>query len=131
MNKCISLANRATRSKDIPIAAMVVEDGKIISVAYNKKEKVHDVTAHAEILAIRRACKKKKSNYLNECVLYVTVEPCMMCMGAIEQSHIKEVIYCLDSPKYGYLKNRNIKYKQIYNEEYEAFLKQFFKDNLR
>ena len=131
MDRCISLSKKAAKAKDIPIAAMVVENSKIISTAYNVKEKNHDVTAHAEIVAIRKACKKKKTNYLNDCILYVTVEPCMMCMGAIEQSHVSKVIYCLDSPKYGYLKNNKVIYEQIYNKDYEIYLKDFFKKYLR
>jgi len=131
MVEAINLAKKAIKHSDIPIAALIVENGKIISKACNQKEKNADVTAHAEIIAIRRACKKKKSNYLNDCILYVTVEPCMMCTGAISQAHIKEVIYCLDSPKYGYLKNININHRQMYDEEYEQYLKNFFKENLR
>lgn len=129
MNKTFELAHKALKNDDVPVAAMIVKDGKIISKAYNKKYKLHDSTAHAEILAIRKACKKLKTTYLNDCILYVTLEPCMMCTSAILQSHISKVLYCVTSPKYGYLhKEKNISSKQIYIKEYEDLLKNFFKD---
>ena len=132
MDEAIKTAYKAEKYRDIPIGAVIVENGRIISKGYNCKEKNKDVTAHAEIVAIRKACKKKKTNYLNECILYVTLEPCKMCMGAIEQSHISKVVYCLKSPKYGNLLDTNLVNKeQIYNENYEKYLVAFFKNNLR
>ena len=132
MELALKLARKALKYGDIPVAAVIIENGKVISKAYNIKYKTKDVTAHAEIVAIRKACKKKKTTYLNDCVMYVTLEPCMMCSAAITQSHIKEVIYCLDSPKYGFFHNisgkNGVKCTQMYNKEYEMLLKSFFKD---
>ena len=131
INELIKLSKKSLKYGDVPVAAMIVEDNKVISKAYNKKYKIKDVTAHAEILAIQKACKKKGSYYLNNCTLYVTLEPCMMCTAAIIQSHIKNVVYCVKSPKYGYLTKVNKEYKleieESYNEEYERMLKDFFK----
>lgn len=103
LKEALKLAKTAAKHGDVPVGAIIVENNKIISKSYNKKEKQHSVISHAEINAISKACKKKKSNYLNNCTLYVTLEPCMMCTGAILQSHIKRVVYCTRSPKYGYM----------------------------
>ena len=130
MKKTLYLAKKAYKNDDIPVAAIIVKNNKIIASAYNRKFIDNDVTAHAEILAIRRACKKLKTTYLNDCELYVTLEPCMMCSSAIEQSHIKKVIYCLKSPKYGYLTDNlcnKIEVIQEYDSNYEILIKDFFK----
>lgn len=124
-------AKKAFKNDDVPVGAVIVENNRIISKAYNRKEKDHSVISHAEIIAIKKACKKKKTTYLNDCVMYVTLEPCMMCTGAILQSHIKKIVYCIDSPKYGYMskeKNINVeKTKDILSDESTYLLKEFFK----
>lgn len=123
-------AKKAFKNDDVPVGAIIVENNKIISKAYNKREKNNQIIDHAEIIAISKACKKKKTTYLNNCTLYVTLEPCMMCTGAILQSHIKRVVYCTDSPKYGYLsKNNNAVeiVKGICEKESSDLLKEFFK----
>jgi tRNA(adenine34) deaminase len=84
----------------VPVGAVIVKNNKIISKAYNKKEKTKNVTKHAEIIAISKACKKIKNWRLDECEIYVTMEPCMMCCGAIEQSRIKKIIYGVKNEKY-------------------------------
>ena len=104
-----ALAKKAFKKNEIPVGAIIIKNSNIIAKAYNKKEKTKNVIKHAEIIAIERACKKLKTYHLDNCIMYVTLEPCMMCTGAIEQSHISKVIYALDSDKYGYLK----KYKKI------------------
>ena len=86
-------AQKALKIDEVPVGAIIVKDGKVIASAYNKKEKLKDPTAHAEILAIRKACKKLKSWHLDGCILYVTLEPCTMCAGAIIQARINKVIY--------------------------------------
>ena len=83
MKKTIELCNKALKNKDIPVGCIIVKNNKIISKAYNKKYLNKDVTAHAEIIAIRKACKKLKTTHLDECELYVSLEPCMMCTSAI------------------------------------------------
>lgn len=131
IKQALKLAEKAAKHDDVPVGAIIVENNKIISKSYNKKEKNHSVVSHAEILAIHKACKKKKTNYLNECTLYVTLEPCMMCTGAILQAHIKRVVYCTKSPKYGYLSKidqKNIKIDEnILNKESTKLLVDFFK----
>ena len=132
MNKTIKLCEKALKNKDIPVGCIIVKNNKIISKAYNKKYLNKEVTAHAEILAIRKACKKLRTTHLDDCELYVSLEPCMMCTAAIIQAHIKKVVYCLESPKYGYLlkvaKSNKIECVQMYDQEYEKKLKDFFID---
>ncbi len=86
-------AKKAFNHGEVPVGAIIVYQDKIIARAYNKKEKKSCVDAHAEILAIRKASKKLKNWRLNECSLYVTLEPCPMCASAIQQSRI-ETVYC-------------------------------------
>lgn len=92
----------AFKKGDVPVGAVVVLDGKVISKAYNRKNKDLNAIKHAEIIAIERACKKLKSWYLKNCILYVTMEPCLMCCGAILQSRIKKVVYGAKCEKFGF-----------------------------
>ena len=84
-------AEKAYERGEVPIGAVIVKDNKIISKGYNKREETQDVTMHAEIIAIKEACEKIGSWRLSECEMYVTLEPCMMCMGAILQSRITKL----------------------------------------
>lgn len=93
MKEAIEQAKKAYQIDEVPIGTVIVKDNKIISKAYNKKEKKKLVTQHAEIIAIEKACKKLKTWHLDDCELYTTLEPCLMCSGAIIQSRIKK-IYC-------------------------------------
>ncbi len=93
MAEAIRQAEIAERKDEVPIGAVVVLDGKIIAKAYNKMERTRLATAHAEILAINKACKKLKSWRLDGAELYVTVEPCSMCAGAIANARIKKVYF--------------------------------------
>ena len=86
-------ASKALSIDEVPVGAVIVKDNKIIAKAYNQKEKLNDPTAHAEILAIKKACKKLNTWHLDDCVMYVTLEPCTMCAGAIIQARIKKVVY--------------------------------------
>ena len=86
---------------DVPIGAVIVKNGKIIASACNEKEKNNDPTAHAEILAIRQACAKLKKWRLDDCELYVTLEPCPMCAWTILQSRIKSVYFGSFDIQYG------------------------------
>lgn len=127
----LKLANKAYKNGDIPVGAAIYINDKLISSAYNKKYKDHDSTAHAEIIAIRKACKKLKTTHLDECTLYVTLEPCKMCTSAIEQSHIKTVVFCAKSPKYGNLlsnSNKKIQILEFENTNYINSLKSFFEN---
>lgn len=91
MKTAIELAK--TSGKDIPIAAVIVKDGKIISKAVNEREQYQNVVNHAEMIAIQRANKKLKNWRLNDCEMYVTLEPCPMCASAILQSRISKLYY--------------------------------------
>lgn len=93
MKMALKQAKKGGKKGEVPIGAVVVRDGKIISKAHNLREKSNLSTGHAEILAIERANKAIKSWRLDSCTLYVTIEPCPMCAGAIIQSRIKTVVY--------------------------------------
>lgn len=93
MKAALKCANKAVDEGEVPIGAVVVCDGKIISRGYNKRTKRQIATAHAEIEAIEKACKKQKSWRIPECEIYVTLEPCPMCMGAMLNARIKKVYF--------------------------------------
>ncbi len=101
MDKAIQLAQHAALIDEVPVGCIIVYHGQIIARAYNKKEHSQQAIDHAEIRAIRQASRKLKSWRLEECVLYVTLEPCMMCMGAIIQSRIDKIVYGTSDPKGG------------------------------
>lgn len=129
MDIAIKEAKKALKHNEVPVGAVIVKKNKIISQAYNIKEKKRDVTKHAEIIAISKACKKLKNWRLDDCVLYVTMEPCMMCSGAIEQSRIKKVVYGVKNENYGftnYLKTVEI-ISQIRELECKKLIQSFFK----
>ncbi len=93
MRSAIKEALKAQQEDEVPIGAVIVKDGKIIARAHNKMEKTQLATAHAEILAINKACKKLKSWRLDDAEIYVTIEPCAMCAGAIVNARIKKVYF--------------------------------------
>ena len=97
MKKAIVRAKAAEKQDEVPIGAVVVLDGKVIATGRNMRETKKNALNHAEIIAIDRACKKIGAWRLNECTLYVTMEPCPMCAGAIVNSRIKRVVFgCYD-----------------------------------
>lgn len=93
MNQAYKEAIKALNIDEVPVGAIIVKDNKIIAMAHNLKETLNLSTAHAEILAINKASKKLKTWHLDDCIMYVTLEPCVMCAGAIIQSRIKKVVY--------------------------------------
>ena len=93
MEKATELGYKAFSKEEIPIGAVIVKNNKIIAYAYNKREKSQIATHHAEILAIEKACKKLKSWRLDDCDLYVTLEPCPMCAGAILNARINKLYF--------------------------------------
>ena len=93
MEEAIKMAKRAAELGEVPVGAVIVKDGKIIAEAYNLRETDKLSTAHAELLAIEKACKELGGWRLSDCELYVTLEPCPMCAGAIVNSRISRVIY--------------------------------------
>ncbi|MEG0021750.1 MAG: nucleoside deaminase [Bacilli bacterium] len=105
MNEAIKEAKKALKHNDIPVGAVIVKNNKIIAKAHNKKELKKCSTKHAEIIAIEIACKKLKTWHLDDCDLYVTLEPCLMCCGAIIQSRLKNIYYGTTSNKFGYVKS--------------------------
>ena len=129
MEIALKLAKKALKYNEVPVGAIIIKDGKIIAKAYNKKEKTHNVTKHAEIIAISKACKKLKNWRLENCEMYVTMEPCMMCSGAIEQSRLKKIVYGVKNDNYGYVHNlKNIKIiSQICEKECKELVQSFFK----
>lgn len=107
MKEAIKEAKKAYLKEEIPVGAIIVHNNKIISRAHNTREKECSVIAHAEINAIEKACKKLKTRYLNECLIYITLEPCLMCLGAILEAHIKNIVYLAKSPKYGAIESKH------------------------
>lgn len=93
MEEALKLARTAYREDEVPVGAVVSYGNKIIGKGYNQVEKLKDPTAHAEILAITAACNYLDSKYLDKCTLYVTLEPCMMCTGAIREARIQRLVY--------------------------------------
>jgi len=102
MRQALAEARRALANGEIPIGAVVVLDGVIIGRGYNQTEQLHDVTAHAEMLAITAAANYLGNKYLTHCTLYVTVEPCVMCAGASAWAQLGGVVFGAAEPKTGY-----------------------------
>ncbi len=142
MELAIQQAKSAAARDEVPVGAVIQDaSGKIIAKESNKTIELCDPTAHAEINAIRKACEERKDLYLNDCTMYVTLEPCSMCLAAIVNSRIKKLIYGLPSPKYGALsadhspcqsreklvKNTEV-YGGFYQSEISRIMKEFFED---
>lgn len=102
MKKALEQASLAFESDEVPIGAVVVCNNKIIGKGYNQTETLNDVTAHAEMLAITAASSHLGSKFLNECTLYVTIEPCVMCAGAIRHARFQRVVIGALEPKMGF-----------------------------
>lgn len=101
MKKTIDVAKKALKYDEVPIGAIVVCDDKIVAAGYNKKNKTKNPLDHAEIIALRRASKKIGDWRLNSCILYSTLEPCIMCAGAIIHYRIRRVVFGVPEPKFG------------------------------
>lgn len=135
MQKALLLAEEAFLNNEIPVGALVVADGKkIIGKGYNQTEKLTDVTAHAEILALTAASNFLGGKYLKDCTLYVTLEPCVMCAGALAWSQISTVVYGASDKKRGFslwtpavLHPKTQVIPGILGEESERLMKSFFK----
>jgi tRNA(adenine34) deaminase len=102
MSEALSEARLALEEDEVPIGAVVVCGNRIIARAHNRTESLHDPTAHAEMLAITAATSAMGAKYLKECRLYVTVEPCIMCAGAISWAQLGELIYATEDEKKGF-----------------------------
>jgi tRNA(adenine34) deaminase len=126
-------AQKAFAEDEIPVGAVVVCDNKVIGKGYNLTEKLKDVTAHAEMQAITAAANYLGGKYLTDCVLYVTLEPCVMCAGALYWSQVSKVVFGAGDEKRGYTKTGNLLHPRtevirgIMGEECSALVKEFFK----
>ena len=139
MKQALKEAEKAYRKGEVPIGAVIVKDGKIISRGYNLKETKKNTLKHAEIIAIEKASKKLDAWRLEECDIYVTMEPCPMCMGAIINSRIRKIYYGVSDLKAGacgsvidftkYKFNHIPEYeKNILEDESKEILQKFFKE---
>ena len=104
MRLALKEAEMALSENEIPIGAVIVANGKVIARAHNQTETLHDVTAHAEMLAITAAANQLGGKYLSGCTLYVTVEPCVMCAGAIGWAQLSRIVYGCGEEKRGFLR---------------------------
>lgn len=138
IDEALKEAKKAYKKKEVPVGCVIVKDGKIIARAHNNREKTQSVIGHAEMLAINKASKKLKSWRLEECTLYVTLEPCPMCAGAIINSRIKKVYYTTTDLKSGVVSSiinmfelpfsHKVEYRLIDdNEQSKNLLKSFFR----
>ena len=103
MSLALKEAEKSANFDEVPVGAVIVQDGKVIARGHNLREKTNDPTAHAEIVAIRKACKKLGSWRLENCTMYVTIEPCSMCAGTLLWTRIKKIVYGAKDPKGGAL----------------------------
>ena len=118
--KILKLLAKATKQNEVPVAAIIVKNGKIISSAYNKRNKTNCVLNHAEVIAINKATKKLKNWRLDGCTLYVSLEPCDMCKKIIESARIKKVKYYINKNNdYGF----PTKYEHIQTKSNEIMQK--------
>jgi len=139
MREALRAARRAPAHRDVPVGAVVVKDGGVLSRAHNRREADGDPSAHAEVLAIRRAAKKLGSWRLDGCTIYVTLEPCAMCAGAIVLARIPRLVFGAEDPKAGFvgslgdlcrdprLNHRLHVTEGILGEECGRVLKEFFR----
>ena len=137
MRKALAQAEKASKLGEMPIGAVVVRDGKIIARGHNKRENGKNALLHAEIVAIDKACRKLGGWRLPGCEIYVTLEPCPMCAGAIINARVKRVIYGASDPKAGSCGSLANLFEMPYNhkpevvsgvleEECSGILKEFF-----
>lgn len=133
MRKALEEARRAFEADEIPVGAVVVCGDQIIARGHNLTEMLHDVTAHAEMQAITAAAEHLGGKYLDVCTLYVTVEPCIMCAGAIGWSQLGRLVYGASDPKRGYsffapkaLHPKTKVVSGVLEEECAALMKEFF-----
>ena len=103
MKQALIEAQKAFESDEVPVGAVVVVDQKIIARAHNLTERLTDVTAHAEMQAITSAANFLNGKYLKGCTIYVTLEPCVMCLGALYWSQLRRIVYGASDPKRGFL----------------------------
>ena len=137
MKQALAEANEAYKQGEIPIGAVVVCKDRIIAKSHNLTELLHDVTAHAEMQAITAAAEHLGGKYLTDCTLYVTVEPCVMCAGALGWSQISRIVYGASDEKRGYssfapkaLHPRTEVTSGILAEECAELMQRFFRERI-
>ena len=140
MKAALREAEKAAAADEVPVGAVIAKDGKILARAYNKREETQMATAHAEILAIQKACRKTGSWRLDGCELFVTLEPCPMCAGAIVNARIEKVYFGAYEEKSGsavsrfpILSEAGLNHKTefeggVMEEECAALIKKYFKE---
>lgn len=135
MQKALELAQQAKDEGEVPIGAIVVSGEKIIGKGYNQVEKLSDATAHAEMIAITAASDYLNSKYLKKCTLYVTVEPCVMCGGALKWAQIDKIVYGTKEENFGFftekingLPKKVEVISGVLEEECKEIILQFFKE---
>ncbi|MFC1645708.1 tRNA adenosine(34) deaminase TadA [Candidatus Omnitrophota bacterium] len=138
MKEAIKQAKMAFSLNEVPVGAVIVHQNKIIARAHNQVEMLKDPTAHAEMLSLTQACNFLQNKWLLDCIIYVTIEPCSMCAGALVLSRIKKVVYGANDPKAGacgsvvnIINNKSLNHypkikKGILQEECSLMLKEFF-----
>ena len=134
MQQALREAQAAYDEDEIPVGAVIASKGSIIARSHNNTERLHDVTAHAEMLAFTAAANLLGAKYLPDCTLYVTLEPCAMCAGAAGWTQIGRIVYGASDPKRGFerlgrgmLHPKTIVESGLLKEECEALVKEFFK----
>ena len=129
MDEAIKLAIRSYEEDEVPVGAVIVKDNKIIGCGYNQKDKTKNPLKHAELIAIEEACKYMGDWRLNDCILYTTFEPCMMCMGAIVESRISKVVYGVKKDEQTFYNLNDIEnIGGVLEEECLHLLQKFFKN---
>lgn len=131
IKKMLKMAEKAAKKGEIPVSAVVINNNKIIAASFNEKEKTKDITAHAEILAIKKTAKKLKRWNLNDCILYVSLKPCSMCSEIIKQSRIEKVYFLLDKPDFKRefdRTNYSLLKSSITADTYQQLLSDFFQN---
>ena len=132
IRKALEEAHKASEKGEVPVGVVIVIDNKIIARAHNLTQTLNDVTAHAEILAITSASNFLNGKYLKDCTMYVTLEPCVMCAGALYWSQIKQLVFCAFDFKRGYSQHGNLLHPKtnvisgICETESLTLLKEFF-----
>lgn len=134
MKEALKEAQKAFEQDEVPVGAIVVCENKIIARAHNMTERLNDVTAHAEMLAFTSATDFLRGKYLNECSLYVTLEPCVMCAGASYWTQLKKIVFAASDEKRGFerispslLHPKTQVVKGVLKNESAALLQRFFK----
>ncbi len=134
MRKALAEARKAYEKDEVPVGAVIVADNTIIAKGYNRTEQLTDVTAHAEMQCITSAAEYLGGKYLKKCTLYVTLEPCVMCAGALHWSQISKIVFGAYDPKRGAMKYNGIFHSKtkisggVLAEECGELIQIFFKE---